>query len=114
MLLVLSFLFLRKAGGDPMGEGGRDPVGDETYRFRLPRFKRFQTLFARSILVKIESPGHNFLDQLYVFSVFFDLFCLFFGVFANQKTLHEQINDRIQVSLSGNLFLLSGLTRYEK
>ena len=75
MLLVLSFLFLRKAGGEPMGEGGRDPVGDETYRFRLPRFKRFQTLFARSILVKIESPGHNFLDQPFCvfrsFSIFF-------------------------------------------
>ena len=54
MLLVLIFFPLLNEGGDPMGDGGNDPVGECTYRaFKLPRFSLRQTLFARSILVKL-------------------------------------------------------------
>jgi hypothetical protein len=52
MLLVLIFFPLRNDGGDPMGDGGSEPVGEDTYRdFRLPRLRRRQTLLQRSILL---------------------------------------------------------------
>ena len=52
MLLVLIFFPLRNEGGDPMGDGGSEPVGEDTYRdFRLPRLRRRQTLLQRSILL---------------------------------------------------------------
>ncbi len=52
MLLVLIFFPLRNEGGDPMGDGGNEPVGEDTYRdFRLPRLRRRHTLLQRSILL---------------------------------------------------------------